>query len=102
MERRKRRLVTQTNPFITKLTENGIKKNKGERTVFCAVLKIISTSFRVNLSWTRWIAIVQRTFSVYKKKFSLSDKTEIRDRSFFMSMGGLVGFRGGPREKKWH
>ena len=25
-----------------------------------------------------------------------------RDRSFFMSMGGLVGFRGGPREKKWH
>ena len=26
----------------------------------------------------------------------------IRDRSFFMSMGGLVGFRGGPREKKWH
>ena len=25
MEREKRRLVTQTNPFITKLTENGIK-----------------------------------------------------------------------------
>ena len=24
----------------------------------------------------------------------------IRDRSFFMSMGGLVGFRGGGHEKK--
>ena len=34
-----------------------------QETVFCAVLKIISTCFRVNLSWTYWIAIVQRTFA---------------------------------------
>ena len=33
MERGKRRLVTYTNPSLTKLTENGIKKktNKSER-----------------------------------------------------------------------
>ena len=35
---------------------------------------------------------------LYQRKQFLS----IRDRSFFMSMGGLVGFGGGPREKKWH
>ena len=31
MERGKRRLVTHTNPFITNLTENGIKTNKSGR-----------------------------------------------------------------------
>ena len=36
------------------------------------------------------------------KNFGVSTGVVLRDHSFFMSMGGLVGFRGGPREKKWH
>ena len=31
MERGKRRLVTQNNPFITKLTENGIKNKQRKK-----------------------------------------------------------------------
>ena len=41
-------------------------------------------------------------FSAHSDLVSLD--SDFRDRSFFMGMGGLVGFGGGggARKKKWH
>ena len=37
--------------------------------------------------------------SIFQLKIAVIDKLDVRDRSFFMSMGGLVGFRGGHEKK---
>ena len=70
MERGKRRLVTHTNPFITKLTKNGIKTDKSERRkskTIGASLSLLATSV---LNFSKYLISFHarnRTFAPFRK-----------------------------------